>query len=155
MFVEVCPCHGPMLMKLQGYDHLPEEVLKEMRPQWEQCPFRGMMVAELTEEFFKMLGQLTSTSSAQVLAKLPNDISPTERHQCLQEFEAGRAHMCFVYVLKLTHLHNAPHHVFKMASLDKRCAWEAGDSCMASDSRCRGHLAAQLFLAKQLVQICI
>ncbi len=132
-FAEICPCHGLMIMKpSDDPNSVPEDVLKEMKPQWDKCPFRGMMVAELAEEFFQMLNTFANTSSARLLARLPPDINTEERATCLREFEAGRTHIIFGYVLKLSHLHNAPYAVFKMANLDTTVAWKAGDECMAS-----------------------
>ena len=131
-FAEVCPCHGRYLM---GLDHVPEAVLKEMKPQWEKCPFRGMMLAELSEEFFHLLGQWSTASSAELLAKLPHDIEADTRNQCLRECEAGQQHIIFAYVLKLSHLHNSPYTLFRMAHLNTEVAWKAGDECLASASQ--------------------
>ena len=131
-FAEVCPCHGRFLM---GLDHVPEAVLKEMKPQWEKCPFRGMMLAELSEEFFHLLGQWSTASSAELLAKLPHDIEADTRNQCLRECEAGQQHIIFAYVLKLSHLHNSPYTLFRMAHLNTEVAWKAGDECLASASQ--------------------
>ena len=131
-FAEVCPCHGRFLM---GLDHVPEAVLKEMKPQWEKCPFRGMMLAELSEEFFHLLGQWSTASSAELLAKLPHDIEADTRNQCLRECEAGQQHVIFAYVLKLSHLHNSPYTLFRMAHLNTEVAWKAGDECLASASQ--------------------
>ena len=131
-FAEVCPCHGRFLM---GLDHFPEAVLKEMKPQWEKCPFRGMMLAELSEEFFHLLGQWSTASSAELLAKLPHDIEADTRNQCLRECEAGQQHIIFAYVLKLSHLHNSPYTLFRMAHLNTEVAWKAGDECLASASQ--------------------
>ena len=131
-FAEVCPCHGRYTM---GLDHVPEAVLKEMKPQWEKCPFRGMMLAELSEEFFHLLGQWSTASSAELLAKLPHDIEADTRNQCLRECEAGQQHIIFAYVLKLSHLHNSPYTLFRMAHLNTEVAWKAGDECLASASQ--------------------
>ena len=91
-------------------------------------------MAELAEDFFRMLGQLTATSSAELLCQLPLDVDASQRTKLLLEFEAGRAHFAFCYVLKLSHLHNAPHAIFKMANLDTAVAWQAADLCMTSHS---------------------
>ena len=42
--------------------------------------------------------------------------------------------MIFSYVVKLSHLHNAPFALFKMAHLKREVAYQAGDLCMASES---------------------
>jgi hypothetical protein len=92
------------------------------------------LVAELTEEFFTMLRSVSSSSSAELLRKLPIDISAEERNICLVEFETGRAHINFGYILKFSHLFNAPFLSFKIAHLLNRVAWGAVDGCIASSS---------------------
>jgi hypothetical protein len=131
-FFEVCPCHGLYILRLRQGP--PDEVVKHMTGEWSHCPFRGMMVAELAEEFFVMLNEALNSGLADLLAKLPIDISEEVRRMCLVEFEAGRNHLVFVYTLKLSHLHNAPFALFKMASLDLRKAHAAGDTCILSNS---------------------
>ena len=134
-FVELCPCHFKFVMEIEGLEGaLPEDVLKDMARQWQSCPFRGMVVAELAQEFFKLVAHINQTSSAQLVAKLPPDISVAERQTCLKEFESGRAHINFCFVVKLSHLHTAPYAAFQMAHLDFTVAWRAGDVCMASAS---------------------
>eukprot|EP00973_Karenia_brevis_P088861 12324618-Karenia_brevis.AAC.1 len=50
----------------------------------------------------------------------------------LREFESGRAHICLMYTLKLSHLDCAPHCVFSTAHLCKDIALQALDKCIAS-----------------------
>ena len=57
----------------------------------QECPFGGMMTAELSAgELFTALNALCQSSSAELVATLPNDIDDRARRRCLQEFEAGR-----------------------------------------------------------------
>ena len=81
-----------------------------------------------------MLRSISSHSSANLLRKLPVDISAEERNRCLVEFETGRAHINFGYVLKLSHLFNAPFLSFKISHMLNRVAWGAVDGCIASSS---------------------
>ena len=91
-------------------------------------------MAELTEEFFTMLRSVSSSSSAELLRKLPIDISAEERNRCLVEFETGRAHINFGYILKFSHLFNAPFLSFKISHMLNHVAWGAIDGCIASSS---------------------
>ena len=135
-FCELCPCHFQYILRLDGpHGVLPDSVLKEMQCQWSNCPFRGMVVAELAEEFFIMFGEINQRSSAELMAKLPPDIEDCERVRCLTEFESGRAHLNCTYVLKLSHLHSSPYALFKMSHLDRDVVCAAGDVCMASESK--------------------
>ena len=131
-FAELCPCHFMYVLGLDG--SMPDDIRESMKHQWSQCPFRGMMVAELAEEFMQLLGRLNTTSSGELLASLPARTSAPDRQTCLLEFEAGRAHLNFVYVMKLGHLHNAPYCVYGIAHYDTAVAWRAGDKLAASRS---------------------
>ena len=132
IFIESCPCHREYLA---ADSIVPDDFKKEMARQWARCPFRGNMVAELSKEFFEMLGDLCRASSAELLAALPNDITAADRLTCLNEFETGRAHVCLTYTLKLQHLSEPPHAYFKIASLDPSVALAAADLCIASTSQ--------------------
>ena len=60
-FADSCPCHWHLFRS----GAVPPELFKLMEKQWLQCPFRGMMTAELSHtDFFDMLQGLVSTSTA-------------------------------------------------------------------------------------------
>ena len=122
-WVESCPCHGD----------LPEnEFPHNVKKTWASCPLRGCRAPELAcGEFETFLRNLSATSASELLACLPRDISREDRAGILQEFERGRAHLVFVFNLRLGHWKQQPYCVFACAHLNKDVSKTALEQCLA------------------------
>ena len=70
---------------------------------------RGLQCPEVANgEFLDPFVQLLHTTVAQVMLRLPHNVSEQQRHSLVAEFNAGANHLCFFFVLKLAHMGNAP-----------------------------------------------
>ena len=103
---EGCPCHWPLLQQARLQDlAIPAHV----RKRWAKCPFRGLRAPELCNgEFLQVASNICESCAVDLLQGLPADISREDRTALLQEFDAGRAHLCFYLALKLTALEEWP-----------------------------------------------
>ena len=103
----------------------------------QECPFKGMMAAELSHtDLMDLLNELVTTSSASVVATLDNEITNEDRRTIMLEFEAGRSHVVFVYIMKFSHFGGPPYSVFRMAYIkDEAVAREACLLCMTTNVR--------------------
>jgi hypothetical protein len=148
-FADSCPCHWHLFRS----GAVPPEFFKLMEKQWLQCPFRGMMTAELSHtDFFDMLQGLVSTSTADLISQLPGDITAAERLKLINEFESGRAHLTFMYIMKLTHFSVPPFCVFKLGCLDEAVARAALQQCLDSGS---DHPRIKRLRSPELFDLCL
>ena len=83
---------------------------------WRKCPCRGKRAPCLVNgDIFFFINKIVETIAADLLTQLPARLSAEERTRCLQEFESARAHLVFVFVLRLSHWQAAPWCVFGCA----------------------------------------
>ena len=77
------------------------------------------MTAELSAgEIFARLQQLVQGSSAAMLAKLPPLTDAQTQTKVLTQFEAGRAHLCFVLTMKVAHFGEGHFTMFQLGLFD-------------------------------------
>ena len=126
-WLESCPCHG----KICALEGLPVSLLQR----WRKCPMRGLRSPELCNgEFLEVVGRLSDRSAVQVLQVLPGDISPEMRASILQEFSAGRSHLCFYLALKLSAMEQFPWRLCALAHKDTQVAHRALREALACNS---------------------
>jgi hypothetical protein len=91
---EGCPCHSRM-----DWEGIPNKVAQR----WMACKHRGRRLAEIASgEFFDVFEKkLTHTAASGLSRKLPDSLLKEDRMRCLREFERGRAHLIFVFTLKI------------------------------------------------------
>ena len=135
-WAESCSCHGHLDWKTAS---------SAMTALWSKCPLRGKRAPCLVNgDFFRYLNDLANTASASLLQALPATLTAAQRAACLHEFELGRAHLVFVFVLRLSHWESDDFLIFGCAHHDpvvgKR--WLRRSLVCASDQRLYQRLRA-------------
>ena len=135
-WAESCSCHGHLDWKTAS---------SAMTALWSKCPLRGKRAPCLVNgDFFRYLNDLANTASASLLQALPATLTAAQRAACLHEFELGRAHLVFVFVLRLSHWESDDFLIFGCAHHDpvvgKR--WLRRALVCASDQRLYQRLRA-------------
>ena len=121
-WVETCPCHG----------HLDwGAVDTETRHRWAHCHCRAHRLPEIAAgDLMRNLRSWLGATAGELYMALPGDLSDADRGQCLRACASGRAHVLFVFTVKLhafeTHLCSSSP---ALATIDKpvcvrcRAAW--------------------------------
>ena len=129
-WLESCPCHWGLLQQDTEQDPLPKNVCKR----WRRCPMRGLRAAEVcTGDFLDIVRTVCDQSAVDILQRLPRDISAEQRAHLLNEFNAGRTHLCFYLALKLT-VEEWPWKKCGLAHMDERVARHVLHEALASES---------------------
>ena len=115
IWISSCSCHHQLLhgstktwMREAGID-IPRQVLDR----WAKCPMRCRRAHELGD-FMQEWEQHGFPRAAQVVQSIPNDVDAETKAELLQEFEAGRVWLVYYFTLKLSHLDNAPHILYRL-----------------------------------------
>ena len=125
-WLEGCPCHWPLLQQVS--DVVPKDLISR----WKRCPMRGLRAPEACSgEFLFIAGVICDNTIADLLQNLPNDITREERAELVDEFDAGRSHLCFYLSLKATALEEFPWKVCALAHTDEETAKDALRECLA------------------------
>ena len=136
-WLESCPCHWELLQRDTEANPIPPRIKRRFR----RCPMRGMRAPELCNgELLLVMGLVCEQTGLQLLNKLPRDISAEERAQLLDEFNAGRSHLCFYLAMKLSALEEWPWKVCVLAHTDEDVARQVLGEALASDC---GHARLQ------------
>ena len=100
---EGCPCHSHM-----DWEGIPAEVATR----WAACKHRGRRLAELASGVSRMFDTRLTTAAAWLSMKLPADLPAGDKLRCMRDFERGRAHLLFVFTLKLGYCSGLPFLLF-------------------------------------------
>ena len=93
-------------------------------------PIHRVRLPELSAgDFMSMMQQLCRQCAARLYTKLPGAV----RALCLRAFEAGRAHLLFVFTLKLCYFGEPPALLFVDAHFHRAKAIRALRVCLAPD----------------------
>ena len=125
-WAEGCRCHSHV-----DQTHLSTECKKR----WASCPMRGRRAPELAAGgFLQHFVDLAAATAAELLARLPQDISAAQRAVLVHDFERGRAHLFFAFSLRLCHWRSAPWFVFGCAHSNMQTARRFTQRCLAMAS---------------------
>ena len=128
-FCESCPCHFKHLMEAR--DKADPEIYQLLKHRWKDCPFKGMMSAEISgSDFINRITSVCDMTTAELLQYLPGDLRAEDRATCIRECEAGRASICFIYVSKLAHFRFSHFALFRIGHLDNDEAMHALRYCL-------------------------
>jgi len=130
-WVESCPCHGDLLID----DALLEELDSATRQLWEDCPLRGHRIPEVVAgDFMKLVLELCEVANATICLRMPRDMTSEQKALLMLEFQRGRAHIIFVFAMKLTHVKEQPWNVFACAHFRSVTSKQAVRKALRSNS---------------------
>lgn len=131
-WVEGCDCHWQYLENAELLSKLPEWLVGR----WRHCPNSTLRCGALSSgELMRLLNELADVTGAELVMKLPADLTDAQRATVLAEFDNGRSHIILFLVTKLSHSSQAPWMLFQLGCFDK----ETIDTALSMLLACSSH----------------
>ena len=130
---EGCACHT----------HLDWScVAPAVRHLWARCPMRGLRLPEVAAgDFFRMFRSLQAKVASDLLVQFPVSLTSQERRHLVRNFEIGRAHLFYTFVVKLSAYSTPPLLLLACAHHDTNIAHDALRECLAADPQLHPRLS--------------